>query len=153
MNQTLSQSVPPNVIMGISGFTKCFIGTIIERARDVQKQLATPPPTPPHPAPTSIPISLPPPNLNSSPSSPMNLDYKDDNKDKVITSENQPPMAKPASANPQYLGPLLPDHLREVMRRYKKDGEGGGTGLGGRSLGLGVTGTAVGRVRGKRLFM
>jgi transcription initiation factor TFIID subunit 11 len=28
----------------------------------------------------------------------------------------------------QYLGPLLPDHLREAVRRYRIDAEGGGTG-------------------------
>ena len=51
------------------------------------------------------------------------------------------------------LGPLLPDHLREAFRRYKRDGEAGGTGLEGLSLPLGVKGAGTARVGGRRLFM
>ncbi len=54
-------------------------------------------------------------------------------------------------------GGLLPDHLREALRRYKNDGEGGGVGFQGMSHGLlGVPGPAAWRVgdgvSGKRLF-
>ncbi len=51
------------------------------------------------------------------------------------------------------LGALLPDHFREALRRYKRDGEGGGTGMAGVSLGLGVQGTGAARMGGKRLFL
>jgi len=47
-------------------------------------------------------------------------------------------------------GPLLPDHLREAVRRYRNDGEGGGAGFRGLSLGAGEAAFAGGR--GKRLF-
>jgi transcription initiation factor TFIID subunit 11 len=47
-------------------------------------------------------------------------------------------------------GPLLPDHLREAVRRYRKDGEGGGAGFRGLSLGASEGSYAAGR--GKRLF-
>lgn len=50
------------------------------------------------------------------------------------------------------LGPLLPDHFREALRRYKRDGEGGGTGMAGVSFGLGVQGTGAARLGGKKLF-
>ena len=50
------------------------------------------------------------------------------------------------------LGPLLPDHFREALRRYKRDGEGGGVGLAGVSVGLGITGTGAARLGGRRLF-
>ena len=50
------------------------------------------------------------------------------------------------------LGPLLPDHFREALRRYKRDGEGGGVGLAGVSVGLGVPGTGAARLGGRRLF-
>lgn len=50
------------------------------------------------------------------------------------------------------LGPLLPDHFREALRRYKRDGEGGGTGMAGVSVGLGVVGTGSARLGGRRLF-
>ena len=58
--------------------------------------------------------------------------------------------------NPHRAG-LLPDHLREALRRYKVDGEGGGVGFQGMSHGLlGVQGSASWRVgdgaTGKRLF-
>lgn len=53
---------------------------------------------------------------------------------------------------PEYLGPLLPDHLREASRRYKKNGEGGGAGMEGTSLGLGISGSGAMRLGGKRLF-
>ena len=51
-------------------------------------------------------------------------------------------------------GPLLPDHLREALRRHKLSGEGGNTGLMGlwqqqASSGVERFGTRMG---GKRLF-
>jgi len=49
-------------------------------------------------------------------------------------------------------GPLLPDHFREALRRYKRDGEGGGTGFAWLSLGLGVKGAGSARGGGRRLF-
>jgi hypothetical protein len=47
-------------------------------------------------------------------------------------------------------GPLTPDHLREALRRYKKDRDGGCAGF----LGLSLRGPEVvaARMRGKRLF-
>lgn len=58
--------------------------------------------------------------------------------------------------NPHH-GGLLPDHLREALRRYKADGEGGGVGFQGMSHGLlGVQGPNAWRVgdgaSGRRLF-
>ena len=54
-------------------------------------------------------------------------------------------------------GGLLPDHLREALRRYKTDGEGAGVGFGGISLPmLGTQGPGTWRVGagmgGRRLF-
>ncbi|KAK5238977.1 hypothetical protein LTR16_012448, partial [Cryomyces antarcticus] len=37
-NQTLSQSVPASVVTTINGYTKVFIGEIIDRAREVQTE-------------------------------------------------------------------------------------------------------------------
>lgn len=48
------------------------------------------------------------------------------------------------------IGPLTPNHLREALRRYKKDHEGGGVGLMGLSL-EGKENTAI-RNRGRRMF-
>ncbi len=51
-----------------------------------------------------------------------------------------------------YEGPLLPDHFREAFRRYRRNGEGGGAGVSGLSVGLGLPGAGVARIREKRLF-
>ncbi|KAL8806870.1 MAG: hypothetical protein Q9223_004713 [Gallowayella weberi] len=40
VNQTLSQSVPPSIVTGIIGYTKLYMGLLVERARDVQEQNA-----------------------------------------------------------------------------------------------------------------
>jgi hypothetical protein len=50
------------------------------------------------------------------------------------------------------LGPLEPDHIREALRRYRKDGEGGGAGVEGRTVGMGLAGSVASRMGGKRLF-
>lgn len=152
MNQTVSQSVPPAVITTINGYTKTFVGTLIERAREVQQQwaaLETPPQTPP-----KIPID------------PTDF-YGQSLNDNIFTAESSGDafadlttaaqsggkQAEKASApGSRDLGPLLPDHFREALRRYKRDGEGGGTGLTGVSVGLGLPGSGSARIGGRRLF-
>ncbi|KAK3171500.1 hypothetical protein OEA41_003584 [Lepraria neglecta] len=149
-NQTVSQSVPPAVVTIVGGYTKTFMGILIERAREVQRQwasLETPPHTPP-----KVPIDP--------------TDFKVENPDNDIfnaegggsafadltraAQDIAEPVAQPAP--PTNLGPLLPDHFREALRRYKRDGEGGGTGLAGVSVGIGVPGVGAARLGGKRLF-
>ncbi|KAF6218858.1 hypothetical protein HO133_005401 [Letharia lupina] len=149
-NQTVSQSVPPNVITTINGYTKTFIGTLIERAREIQEQYAsleTPPLTPP-----KVPIdptdfsSEHPNNEIFQAASPMDalgqLSYA------AAVNEHQETQ-KPKQRDH---GPLLPDHFREALRRHKRDGEGGGTGLQGVSTGLGLPGSGSARLAGRRLF-
>ena len=69
-----------------------------------------------------------------------------------------PPPAMAAENDPagdpekMYLGPIMPDHLREAFRRYRRDGEGGGAGVGGFSVGLGMPGVGAAKIGGKRLF-
>ncbi|KXL49662.1 hypothetical protein M433DRAFT_36414, partial [Acidomyces richmondensis BFW] len=62
VNQVLGQSVPANVVLAVSAYTKLFAGELIEAAREVQAE----------------------------------WEAECDR------------------------GPLLPDHLREALRRYKK---------------------------------
>ncbi|KAL2354744.1 histone-fold-containing protein [Cryomyces antarcticus] len=108
-NQTLSQSVPASVVTTINGYTKVFIGEIIDRAREVQTEWMA--------------ASL------TLPTGELNVGGGYEERDR---------------------GPLTPDHLREALRRYKKDREGGGAGFQGLSL-EGRENTAS-RMGGKRLF-
>lgn len=113
-NQTLSQSVPPSVITTINGYTKVFIGQLIERARDVQTEWMA--------SATHLP-----------------------------SGEAIPATASVSERTLERdRGPLLPDHLREALRRYKKECVGGGVGFQGLSM-HGKEHTAV-RNRGRRFF-
>ena len=150
-NQTVSQSVPPNVVVTVSGYTKAFVGILIERAREVQQQWATldtPPLTPQKVPvdPTDFHIGNPNNDIfNAESSSSSGL--RDSMKAAQGVAE---PVNQPAQRTD--LGPLLPDHFREALRRYKRDGEGGGVGVAGVSVGFGVPGTGAARLGGGRLF-
>lgn len=175
VNQTLSQSVPPSVITSINAYTKIFIGNLIERARDVQEQYAAALPSPPEEVAPSQPHD--PASINSSQqpdASPTDIDTNPFAQLKEYASPEFPPVLEPSPPpsqpsqpsetatlpkNPKKkqqqedLGPLLPDHLREALRRYKRAGEGGGVGMGAQSLvGMGVPGVGSARVGGRRLF-
>lgn len=153
MNQTVSQSVPPGVIIIINGYTKTFIGTLIEKAREVQAQWAaieTPPFIPP-----KIPID---PtnnhsqNLNDDVFAASGSGGSSALVDLTMAARGTDEQKTTKALEPSNLGPLLPDHLREALRRYKRDGEGGGTGLTGVSVGLGLQGAGSQRLGGRRLF-
>lgn len=149
-NQTLSQSVPPAVLITINGYTKVFIGTLVERAREIQEQWAAPE-IPPDTPPTQIPVD------------PTDFHMDNPNNELFDISESNSSIRpaettlsfddrSAASAKPKDLGPLLPDHFREALRRYKRDGERGATGLTGVSVGLGLPGAGSARLEGRRLF-
>jgi transcription initiation factor TFIID subunit 11 len=165
-NHTLSQSVPPNVITTINGYTKIFVGELIEKARTVQDEWAeaadqaaiaeaeakaaagaaktsaantnTGNSQTPVPIPTSAPIPTMNPGFNLTTPAGLSL------------ANSQLPANKTFELPPNpHRGPLLPSHLREAFRRYKLDGEGGGVGFSGLSLnGLGIKGSATWSVRG-----
>lgn len=228
VNHVLSQSVPPSVVTTVSGYSKLFIGEIVERARTVQQEWAdaydqlavevaeaeaakaaeseaakaaeamdTAPASGDASADTSAmkkepedesmkqttpnesflsglteaaqenpysPAPAPAPASNASPNTAP---------DGIPSSTPQTPTAAPAPAIPQpenltsnqkplklppnpHRSQLLPSHLREAVRRYKVDGEGGGVGYSGLSLkGMGTKGAVtctIGGVGGRRLF-
>ncbi|KAI9791636.1 MAG: hypothetical protein M1816_003722 [Peltula sp. TS41687] len=98
VNQTLSQSVTDSVVKTVNGFTKVFIGEIMERAREVQAQWEA-----------------------------VASSQESSSSSQTLEGNSQP---QPQKRN---LGPLLPDHMREALRRYRRDKEGGGAGMRGLS--------------------
>lgn len=202
-NQTLSQSVSPNIIMVINGYTKTFIGELIERARQVQTEwLAAASPSIPSSSSSSsvagnedikgdnhsglsthlvhqtnghaqarahattttsnnhhtttapsldvkVKRETSPILILSSPPSPSAIPTTTSNPH-IKSSPPPPPVSQSTTVEEMDRGPLTPDHLREAVRRYKKDREGGSAGFQGLSL-QGKEGAAT-RVGGKRLF-
>ena len=124
---------------------------LIERAREVQEQYAsleTPPSTPKKPPidPTDLSSENPNKEIFQAASPTDGLDQLSH---AATAADEHRAVEKPKQRD---FGPLLPDHFREALRRHKKDGEGGGTGLQGVSTGLGLPGSGSARLGGKRLF-
>ncbi|KAF2024254.1 TAFII28-domain-containing protein [Setomelanomma holmii] len=161
VNQTLSQSVPQPVIIAVTTYAKSFIGSIIDRALTVRDEWAV--------ASTHLPNgALPPAVLMQSLQRPSAHIKDDRNKptnqdiqqaglylNQVDRAESiWKEIAEDASLQERLkqsnLGPLTPAHLREALRRYKRDRGGGGAGFAGMSL-EGVERTLA-RTGGKRLF-
>ncbi|KAL2810175.1 hTAFII28-like protein conserved region-domain-containing protein [Aspergillus granulosus] len=174
VNHALSQSVPASVVTTINGFTKVFAGEMIEKARTVQKEWAEA-----HDqaalgrlareeAETGAKVAAGDNNNNHVVKTEPGLDANTSRSTSASTTSNS--NSNPAvSRNPEsvakrtaelppnpHRGQLLPAHLREALRRYKRDGEGGGVGFSGLSLGnLGVRGSVTwtaGGVGGRRIF-
>ncbi|OKL64590.1 hypothetical protein UA08_00366 [Talaromyces atroroseus] len=219
VNHALSQSVPQSVVTVVNGFTKVFIGEIIERARTVQEEwakaydlaardaweqeqaeieaaaaakahaeaqvqakakeeakikeeatrnaatpsaesideekkangLQSPAPPPNIPAmlsPAGLPTDHQSPYASTTSTGQQVNGFNPESKTTHARREFVPPV------NP-HRGQLLPDHIREALRRYKRAGEGGGTGMSGLSQpNLGARGafTLHAGVGGRRLF-
>lgn len=169
VNHALSQSVPASVVTTINGFTKVFAGEMIEKARTVQAEwadahdqaalaayeaeeassaAASHGGTPAGLGPRVKPQSDPP--------TPMK-NPEESNEETVQGPSAGVPRGREFKLPPNpHRGQLLPTHLREALRRYKRDGEGGGVGFSGLSMGnLGVRGSvtwSAGSVGGRRIF-
>lgn len=159
VNQTLSQSVPGPVVIAVTSYSKAFIGELIDRALTVRDEWAAVRTHVPNPnLPPQLlargltdtfahkPDAKPMPNhvaeagLFKNQVDPkegfwVEVDEKADLKERLREEDK---------------GPLTPDHLREALRRYKRDREGGGAGFAGLSL-EGPERTLA-RTGGKRLF-
>ena len=152
VNSTVSQSVTAMPLVAIGAYTKYFAGEIVTRACDVQREYAKSwdeAREAEDKAARESGVELPEPvelGRNSAIGS-------------LAQARERAALLKKRDVdrvNP-HKGGLLPDHLREALRRYKADGEGGGVGFEGHSLGmLGTTGGAVWKVGnglgGRRLF-
>ncbi|OJJ53932.1 hypothetical protein ASPSYDRAFT_94424 [Aspergillus sydowii CBS 593.65] len=164
VNHALSQSVPASVVTTINGFTKVFAGEMIEKARTVQKEwadahdqaalawLSQDDPTSEetnHSATNNERL----PGVKSEPAETDGDVSSSAEVFRVSAHSGSGPVKLPP--NP-HRGQLLPSHLREALRRYKRDSEGGGVGFSGLSLGnLGVRGSvtwSAGSVGGRPLF-
>lgn len=161
VNQTVSQSVGATVVEAVQFFSKAFAIEIIERAREVQVECAE-----------AYEIT----RAREKEARLRRLrereiEYErriretqaqDDKISDVEKRKLLQEIAKLKESAEQYIpnkhaGGLLPDHLREALRRYKSDGEGGGFGFDGLSHPLlGVHGSNAWRTGdgavGVRLF-
>lgn len=163
VNQTVSQSVASSQIDAVQFFSKAFAIEIIERARDVQTEWAKA---------GEVTIAA-----EKKLRKEKLREKEKELEDKVQAAQKQdPPTTIPEQekrameqeiqrlkdASEKYIankhkGGLLPDHLREALRRYKADGDGNGFGFDGLSHPLlGVQGANSWRIgdgaSGQRLF-
>ncbi|KIW68596.1 hypothetical protein PV04_04533 [Phialophora macrospora] len=152
VNSIVSQSVTTAPLQAIRIYGKWFVGEIVERAREVQIEWAK---------------AYEETKKEERERRGQELEALEEKQKHVNGADPQSRLiardierlkqeVKEYIPNP-HKGGLLPDHLREALRRYKNDGEGGGVGFQGLSHGLlGVTGPAAWRVgdgaSGKRLF-
>ena len=159
VNQTLSQSVPPNVILAVKSYSKAFVGELIDRALTVRDEWTA--------ARTHVPNpEMPPSILQQGLQEPFgHRPTSKPNRQQLQMAQlyNNHPVANmpfwnevPKDAGlkerlkEEDKGPLTPAHLREALRRYKRDREGGGAGFAGLSL-EGPERTLA-RTGGRRLF-
>lgn len=177
INQTLSQSVPQNVVTVVGAYTKMFAGLLVEGARDVQAEWMAVEDKRPDGEPNRVakrlagqdeaeekifkeePTSSGQTNghANSDDTQP-DADMHDGEGTNGMTSGHhgggeeyeEVSMGLRRQVEEIDRGPLLPDHLRESLRRYKKARYGGTVGFTGLSLeGKDV---AAPRMGGRRLF-
>lgn len=159
VNQTLSQSVPQPVIIAVTSYSKAFIGELIDRALTVRDEWAAVRTHIPNPDihPQVLQQGLQEPFGHRKESKPSNAHIQNAgfipgqvDKEKGFWEEvpKDTPLADRLKECDK--GPLTSAHLREALRRYKRDREGGGAGFAGLSL-EGPERTLA-RTGGKRLF-
>ena len=107
INATVSQSVTEQVVLGVRGVAKVFIGDLVESARAIQGERI---------ANTGEKQS----DLITPPSSAENTPQAQAERDQALTKILEDDDAR---------APMRPEHLREALRRYKASFEGGGVGI------------------------
>ncbi|OAK99532.1 TAFII28-domain-containing protein [Phaeosphaeriaceae sp. SRC1lsM3a] len=161
VNQTLSQSVPQPVIIAVTSYAKSFIGDLIDRALTVRDEWTVASTHHPNgalpPAVLMQSLQRPSAHIKDERNKPTNQDITQagiylNQVDRAETlwkeiEEDENLQERLRQSNK---GPLTPAHLREALRRYKRDRDGGGAGFAGMSL-EGVE-RSLARTGGKRLF-
>lgn len=161
VNQTLSQSVPQPVIIAVTSYAKSFLGELIDRAltvRDEWQATKTHHPNPNLPPPILMQsLQRPSAHIKDERNKPTNTDIQSAawflnqvDRSESLWKEIEPDAGLQERLKQADKGPLIPPHLREALRRYKRDRDGGGAGFAGMSL-EGVERT-MGRTGGRRLF-
>lgn len=117
----------PSIITTVNGYTKIFIGELVELARDVQTEW-----------------------IAASLANVARHNKKATRSDGTVTTDDETMVQPRLIVDERDKGPLTPSHLREALRRYKKDREGGSAGFTG--LSMQGRGTVASRAGGKRLF-
>lgn len=152
VNSIVSQSVTSAPLQAIRIYGKWFVGEIAERAREVQVEWAKAYDTTRKEEQERRQKEL------QTLEEMQKDDKRPEQQSRLLARdiERLKREVKEYIPNP-HRGGLLPDHLREALRRYKADGEGGGVGFQGMSHGLlGVPGPVAWRVgegaSGRRLF-
>lgn len=161
VNQTLSQSVPQPVIIAVTTYSKSFIGDLIDRALTVRDEWALSSTHLPNgaipPAVLMQTLQRPSAHIKVEANRPTDLDItgagvylNQVDRGESLWKEIQEDEGLQDRLRQSNKGPLTPAHLREALRRYKRDRDGGGAGFAGMSL-EGVE-RAGARMGGKRLF-
>lgn len=158
VNQTLSQSVPQPVIIAVTSYSKAFIGEIIDRALTVRDEWAATRTHLPNPnlPPTLLRIGFQNPKNHRGGGQPDVREITDAGlypnqvrrEPYLVEVDKEKTLEERLKLEDK--GPLTPGHLREALRRYKRDRDGGGAGFAGMSL-EGVERTMA-RTGGRRLF-
>lgn len=176
VNQTVSQSVTANPLQAIQIYSKNYIGEIIERARDVQVEWATARDVAVKLEKqaradkeeavesklgelrriNATPVLIPENEIAPTPAVDHRALAVEINNLRTELLQLRTEYQRDPVVN-QHRGSLLPEHVREGLRRYKADGEGGGVGFGSMSHHLvGIPGSGTWRVGqglgGRRLF-
>ena len=152
VNSIVSQSVTAAPLQAVKIYGKWFVGEIVERAREVQVEWAKAYEETRREERERRQKELE--ALEEKQRQENNTDQR--SRSLIRDIERLKREVKEYIPNP-HKGGLLPDHLREALRRYKANGEGGGVGYQGMSHGLlAVMGPAAWRVgdgaSGQRLF-
>jgi transcription initiation factor TFIID subunit 11 len=151
INQVMSQSSTDKVVETVRWTGKLFVGILIEGARDVQREYAHA-----YERTREVEKQWRLDELARLKAKKEAGEVTEDQKALVDRDITRLEKEKDQYIPNPHKGGLLPDHLREALRRYQADGESGGAGFQGSSHNLlGVPGSAAYRVGsgvGRRLF-
>lgn len=142
VNQTLSQSVPQPVILAVTSYSKAFIGDLVDRALSVRDEWAAARTHVPNPnlPPTLLRTGFQNPRKHGPGGVPDMREIQEagvhpnavQGETYLLEVEAEKGLKERLRAEDK--GPLTPAHIREALRRYKRDRERTAARMGGRRL-------------------